>query len=270
MKRNGLFSDFDRSLLLADFLSGFLILTIILFPETETVRVLLGTPFLLLFPGYAVVSALYPKNDFEATERLIYGMGLSLVFIPSLGILLNWSPYGLNLTSTIVSLFSIMILFTVISRWRRVRVAPEERFRAELSLASFLEWCSNERKTAVGCAIILILVVTGGSYLGTHQHGDQFTEFYLVEGENLEQGSNTVTIGIANHEGKAENYAVKVLLDGRELEKIESISLKPKESWQDSVSFQIEPGSENSTLKFLLYGSSGGPEKELRIHCGVN
>lgn len=263
-------SELDRSLLLIDLLSVIFILTIVFLPELKAARVSLGIPFLLLFPGYSAVSALYPKKDFEATERLIYGLGLSLAFIPPLGILLNWSPYGLNLTTTVVSLFSLMLLFTVLSWWRRRRIPPESRFRATFPLSDFRKWLSRESKAAIGCAVAMLLFAGGGFYLVTHQCGNEFTEFYLVGEENLEPGANAVEVGIVNHEGAPEDYAVEVLTEGCELGRVEGINLDPGESWKGEISFQLAQNVENSVLRFVLYRNSERTKKKLWVHYGGN
>ncbi|KXA91659.1 hypothetical protein AKJ57_00475 [candidate division MSBL1 archaeon SCGC-AAA259A05] len=264
-------SKMDRGLMLMDLLACILILTVIFLPELKAIRIALGTPFLLLFPGYSAVSALYPeKKDLDGAERLIYGLGLSLAFIPPLGIFLNWSPYGLNLTTTLISLFSLMILFTAISWLRRRKVSPEGRFRVTLSLSDLRKWWKEETKMAVVCVAILILVVGEGSYLVTHQHGNEFTEFYLGEGNNLETSVNSVELGITNHEGVVQTYSVEAVMDNRELGWVDGIELGPGESWKDNVNFRIEQGMENETVRFVLYMDSERTEKELRLHLGGN
>ncbi len=270
MERNGLVPELERGLLLIDFLALTLLLTIIFLPGLKVVRILLGIPFLLLFPGYAAVSALYPEKDLEGAERLIYGLGLSLAIVVPLGLFLNWTPYGLNLTTSLVALFSLMMLFTAISWLRRGKIPPGRRFEVALSLSDFREWYKEERKMAAGCVATLFLVIALGSLLVTHQYGNEFTEFYLIEGENLERGQNSSTLGIVNHEGLAQTYSVEAVLDNREIGSVEGIELKPGDSWMGDIGFRIGEDVGNGTVEFVLYMNSERTEKELRLHIGGN
>lgn len=53
-----------------------LIVVIILLPS-NSLRIALGLPFLLFFPGYTLVAALFPKREsLEAIERVALSFGL--------------------------------------------------------------------------------------------------------------------------------------------------------------------------------------------------
>ncbi|HZA21889.1 MAG TPA: DUF1616 domain-containing protein [Dehalococcoidia bacterium] len=59
----------------------------------EPVRVALGVLFVLFFPGYVLVSALYPwREQLQGVERIALGLGLSLALVPLLGLALNFTP----------------------------------------------------------------------------------------------------------------------------------------------------------------------------------
>ena len=65
-------------------LSALLIVAVYLLP-LPTLRILLGGPFVLFFPGYTMVAALFPgRDDLEGLERLGLSLGLSIAILPCL------------------------------------------------------------------------------------------------------------------------------------------------------------------------------------------
>lgn len=68
-------------------------------------RYVLGSLFVLLFPGFALIEALYPRGDeLEPLERLALSIGLSLALVPLVGLILNYTPWGIRLTPVSISL----------------------------------------------------------------------------------------------------------------------------------------------------------------------
>ena len=73
-------------------------------------RWMLGSVFVLFIPGYVTVEALFPKGrDLDAIERFALSVGLSLALVPLIGLLLNYTPWGIRLTPIVISL----VVFTV-------------------------------------------------------------------------------------------------------------------------------------------------------------
>jgi hypothetical protein len=69
------------------------------------IRWVLGSVFILFLPGYVTVEALFPKGrDLNSIERFALSIGLSLALVPLVGLLLNYTPWGIRLTPIVVSL----------------------------------------------------------------------------------------------------------------------------------------------------------------------
>ena len=69
------------------------------------VRYVLGGVFILFLPGSMLISALYPRSDeLDGLERLALSIGLSLAIVPLVGLMLNYTPWGITLTPIMVSL----------------------------------------------------------------------------------------------------------------------------------------------------------------------
>ena len=59
-------------------------------PSAKAARIVLGLPFVLFFPGYTFVAALFPrKDDLDAIERVALSLGLSIAVVPLVGLALN-------------------------------------------------------------------------------------------------------------------------------------------------------------------------------------
>jgi len=68
-------------------------------------RYVLGSVFVLFLPGYATVEALYPgERDLSNLERLALSIGLSLAVVPLIGLLLNYTPWGIRLAPVAAAL----------------------------------------------------------------------------------------------------------------------------------------------------------------------
>jgi uncharacterized membrane protein len=56
-------------------------------------RYVLGSLFVLFFPGYSLIEALYPREEeLSPLERLALSIGLSLALVPLVGLVLNYTP----------------------------------------------------------------------------------------------------------------------------------------------------------------------------------
>lgn len=89
------------------------------FSLVQYLRYILGSIFVLFLPGYYTVEALYPKEeDLSGLERLALSIGLSIALVPLIGLVLNYTPWGIRLWPVIESLtlYTIVISFTAAYR----------------------------------------------------------------------------------------------------------------------------------------------------------
>jgi len=96
-------------------------------------RWILGSVFVLFIPGYVTVEALFPKGrELDGIERFALSVGLSLALVPLIGLLLNYTPWGIRLTPIVVSLVLFTLGVAVVGVARRFKLAAE-RFELEKS-----------------------------------------------------------------------------------------------------------------------------------------
>jgi uncharacterized membrane protein len=87
----------NHVLFFIDSLTFLLVLIVALFPS-NFLRIILGLPFVLFFPGFILLSALFPrKGNFTDIERFALDFGLSLAI----------KLYSMGYHSEFCSLFSI-------------------------------------------------------------------------------------------------------------------------------------------------------------------
>ena len=83
-------------------------------------RYVLGSLFVLYLPGASLIEALYPKEeDLSPLERLALSIGLSLAVVPLIGLILNYTPWGIRLEPIITSLTVFTVLMATIATWRK-------------------------------------------------------------------------------------------------------------------------------------------------------
>lgn len=83
-------------------------------------RYVLGSLFVLYLPGYALIEALYPRGDeLEPLERLALSIGLSLALVPLVGLVLNYTPWGIRLTPIVTSLAILTEALIIYSLYRK-------------------------------------------------------------------------------------------------------------------------------------------------------
>jgi hypothetical protein len=88
------------------------------------IRYLLGAVSVLFMPGYSMVEALYPRGDEMAPlERLALSIGLSLAVVPLIGLMLNYTPWGIKLIPVVASNTALTIALLTAAALRKMRYA---------------------------------------------------------------------------------------------------------------------------------------------------
>ncbi|MGQ9640633.1 MAG: DUF1616 domain-containing protein [Candidatus Bathycorpusculaceae bacterium] len=87
------------------------------------IRYVLGTIFVLWLPGYAFIKALFTvevplktsEKSLDTIERIALSLGMSLALVPIVGLLLNYTPWGIRLTPIVLSLLALTIVFATVA-----------------------------------------------------------------------------------------------------------------------------------------------------------
>jgi len=102
------------------------LLAVYVIPSTYPLVVLrwiVGSILVLFLPGFVVMQALFPSGrELDAIERFALSVGLSIAITPLIGLLLNYTPWGIRLDPIITSLFVFTLSIAIIATYRKYRV----------------------------------------------------------------------------------------------------------------------------------------------------
>ncbi|MDD5702092.1 MAG: DUF1616 domain-containing protein [Dehalococcoidales bacterium] len=269
-----------------------LIVSIILFPDS-IIRIILSIPFLLFFPGYALISTLFPgERGPGRMERIALSFGLSIVVVALIGFGLNYTAWGLEINSVLYSISAFILVLSSIAMVRHARISRKIEFTQGYTFR-IQGWNGRDynKSLTVILAICVVGVVGVLSYITViPKNGEQFTEFYIlglngkaedypnqflmVQGNVIEVRYGTtpitmtntpigkVTLGIVNHEQQEMTYSVVIKIDDRQvsvnlsgshLEKLDGIVLQPGQTWLKELGFTPWHTGDNQKVEFLLY-----------------
>ena len=74
-------------------------------------RYLFGSVFVLFLPGYCLIKALFSSKELDNIERFALSVGLSLALVPLVGLLLNYTPWGIRTTPVTLGLLALTLVF---------------------------------------------------------------------------------------------------------------------------------------------------------------
>ena len=260
-----------------------LLIIIIAYLESNVLRIILGLPFLLFFPGYTLIAALFPKkDDLEGVTRVALSFALSIAVIPLIGLVLNYTPWGINLYPILVSTILFILIASGIAWYRRYRLPEEEHFAIRLDI-NLTRWRAANYLDRV-LTVVLIVSILGAVgtlvYASTNPKiGERFTEFYILglDGnatdypkELMVGEEGKVIVGIVNQEHEdAVTYRVEITIDGADSGTIESLALDHDEKWEGEVIFIPEKAGEDQKVEFILY-KNGEDEPYRSLHLWLD
>ncbi|MDW5562335.1 MAG: DUF1616 domain-containing protein [Methanomassiliicoccus sp.] len=215
--------DLSAIILLSLLLAAFIFLV----PDNPG-RIIIGLPFILFFPGYGLISTLFPeKGSLDLIERIALSFGVSIAIVPLIGFGLNYTPFGIRLEPILASLIIFNITFCVAGMWRRTASKdPYLPFDPRTTYTSAMGRFNSEGKVDKVLTVVLVIAILSSVIaliyvVAFPKQGESFTEFYILGPGGKASGypqnittnqSAPVIIGIANHEHRTVNYTVEVWL----------------------------------------------------------
>lgn len=256
------------------------------------VRTALSLPLILFLPGYALIAMLFPeKTGLEWLERIALSVGLSVAVVPLIGLVLNFTSWGIKEIPLLASLSVFTLLLSGLAYVRRKRLPEDKAFGISIK-ASALNLMNEvlgkpesktERILRTFLAISFLVLIGTMSYVTLVPHErEPFTEFYILGPQKMAENytteyvqgeSGTYIVGITNNEYKKMNYTMEVRLENRSLpENLEQISLAHNETWEEPVTFTPSFEGKNMELEFLLFNETNRsvPYRDLHLWIDVN
>ena len=133
-----------------------ILLPIVLLKIDDTLRIIIGLPFILFIPGYILVFALFPtKTSIDIIERIALSFGLSIAIVPLIGLGLNYTIFGIRLEPILFSIFIFIIGVGAIRFYRWFKTTPDKRFIISFNVSL----SKSESKLDKALTIILVAVI---------------------------------------------------------------------------------------------------------------
>jgi uncharacterized membrane protein len=251
-------------------LAAIVILTLALIPlalfTSGPVRIIVSFLCLLFFPGYAVLSALFPKQgDIGMVERIALSFGVSIAVLPIIGLVLNFTPWGIKLMPILVSVAAFTLIAAAIGFIRELVLPVEKRLR--LSMVPRWEgWHKLTRaKKVIGVAVLLAALGGAGSLIYFEVALPQKpapTEFYILNAEGraenyprqVKAGDNvTITAIVINHESQPTAYSIRAVTNGNVAGETTTPALATEAKWEGKVDFTVAKAGTGQKIDFYLY-----------------
>lgn len=233
-------------------------------------RVILGLAYTLFIPGYTIQTALFPRDsDLDGTERVMLSFGFSIAIIAPLALLLDRLPWGIQLWPIVIVEGATILLFSLITIWRRWRLASEEGFRPAVRINWHNFWTAQDRTGKILVIVVgITLAITFGlmvSFIVLPSPAETYTEFYMLGREGMAEGYPRqgtagqplqVTIGITNFEGIDTDYFVKVYQNDELIGEAGPFRLDDEQTIEAPLTFIPMETGEDVDLMFYLYRSN--------------
>ena len=265
------------------------VITLLLFPviafTTGPLRIALGLLFVLFFPGYVLLSALFPRRDnLDSIERLALSFGLSIAIVPLIGLILNYTPWGISLYPILISVSLFIIVTAAVAYYRQWKLPEADSLHFKFSIR-LPHWpgMTKLNKTLSVSLIIAILAAIGclGYVIATPKPGEKFTEFYILGpgGRAQDYPHDAIAgqpiyliMGIVNQEQQATSYRVEIKTNGEIIRQLTIGSLEYEQKWEGTISFTPRTPGEKQNFEFYLYkNDEAGPcfKDPLRLYIDV-
>lgn len=280
-------------------------------------RIVLGVPFVLFVPGYAFVAALYPardssvtdagravtpESDIDGVERIAFSFGTSIAITPLIGLVLNFTLWGITLVPILVALGGFTVVMASLGAFRH-HAFPFEAFSGRRLVEARTELFEPDSRTdlVLNAAFLLslLLVLSSVTYaVAVPKPGDSFTEFYVMT-ENDSGGftaddypteftagqPRTLVVGIDNEEQRPMNYTVVAtiqrvrnnttrVVEQNELQRF-TVRIEPGETWRRTHTVAPTMTGRNLRLTYSLYRgnapvSPAAEDAYRQLHIWVN
>lgn len=180
------------------------------------IRILLALPVVLLFPGYALTAALFPRRQegprvrrsstqeggaaLTQLERFALSITTSLALVPASAFVLNFTPFGITPAAVLFVVSGLTVGLTIAAYLARVSVPTDSRYRIPLTLpgtalaylfrrpdslrtpSPFEPTTETQRLFNLVFVVGLLVAAASFGYAAVTPAGDQgpYTEFYLL------------------------------------------------------------------------------------------
>lgn len=243
---------------------------------------ILGLPFVLFSPGYTFLLVLLPKREqMGGVERIALSLGVSIIIVPVIGLVFNYTPIGITPNSVLYALSSFILIMSIIGWLRSRKLLEIEKPQLEIQIKKSSSTVNTWDKVFAILLVIVILATIGvtGYLIVKPKIGETFTEFYILgpggKAENYPEQlilgeTANVTVGVINHENTPTNYLIKILVSGLENDETGPFLLNDGEKWENVIAFTPKVVGDSQKVEFFLYISNDMATPINSLHLWIN
>ena len=229
------------------------------------------------------------RSGIDGIERVALSFGLSIAVVPLIGLVLNFTPWGIRLVPVVIAVAGFTLGCVAIAARRRWALPPDERFAVpyhEWLAAAENELLEPDDRTDAALNVVLavsVLLAVGsvGYAVAVPPQGEQFSEFYLLtetlEGELVADDypetmavndTAELIVGIGNNEYEPTEYHVVVqlqevetannsttVLERTEIDRFDA-TVEHNETHQERHALRPMRSGEDLRVQYLLYRDS--------------
>jgi uncharacterized membrane protein len=291
-------------LFIIDIFTGILLLGIIFIPD-NVIRIVLGLPFILFFPGYTLLLAILGnRSSLDGLEVLALSVIVSIAVVGLIGLGLNFTSLGITEMPVLCSLAAFILLMSAIGLIRRIISRRTPGLFLKFSIKLPAGRLNLFTKSATSFLLAAIVIATGvlGFTAFASRSTEKYSEFYILglngkaynypaefvmennrvvrvdydSGlDSISGDSGQVTLGIINRQSQRASYSVKINIDGEAADieysgnsvpELKPVELSPGEKWEGNIGFAPRRTGLKQKVEFLLFKDDFAvPEDTLQL-----
>jgi uncharacterized membrane protein len=245
----------------------------------DIARVLLSIPYLLFITGFVWIGVLFPKrSQINTFERITYSIVLSITSVILVGLVLQFTSWGIQLNSVTITL-ACFTLFGSVWAFLRHRILPVSEKLSLFMGLSPVKWRQKSRADKIVfsvlafCIVSVLLLMT--YVLVKPKNNEKFSEFYLLgtndKAENYPEEvvfgqTISLTVGITNQEKRTTEYDIGVFEDGTKVSEIGPVFLEDTLNWQEAVTIKPQKPGDAQKIEFVLYKNGNTKSNPQSLH----
>jgi hypothetical protein len=191
---------------------------------------MVAVAMVLFVPGFALTLILFNRDHLGTPERILLSVGLSIAITALIGLLLNWTPWGLQPAILWTALLlGLTLEAMVIVFIRRLKLADVVRLPVDVNFTA-RQW------VLMGLAALVTLMAARVASAPTPEQGlDGYTVLWVQPTEM----PDTIQIGVNSEEFEPTKFQLKFEINGITREG-ETLELDPGETWQGMFRLPID------------------------------
>ena len=231
----------------------------VLSPAPRAIHVVLGVPFVLFLPGYALTSALFARRRIGSADVVFLSLAFSISIVVIGTLILNWLTSHLTTTTWT----ALLLAETIIAALWALRGIPADTERQpSLQLRTTLRH-ATPLALALVAALVAVAAVIIFSRTPLPARGVRgYTALWMLPGQNRSE----IVIGVQSSERHTTSYQLKIR-SGADRELDQRLTLAPGDRWIKRI--RVAPSSRRVDAELFRSGSPQHVYRRARLLLGT-